>query len=118
MAEHTGLQIVDIVYDSNSFQFYGSKLYEKGKLGRSGSNLKNVILYAFESLLMYSRLAKQLNKKHEGDQAILFSNLNERCFCFIIVQFNQEYLDMTFISLKYYFFVILVNCSFIRICDN
>ena len=70
LAQQSGLKISNIVYDSNSFQFFGSNLYEKGELGVKRRNLKNVIMYAVESVLKYSRLSRKLNNEHCGDQAI------------------------------------------------
>lgn len=70
LAEQAGMKLKKTVYDSNSFQFLGSMLYEKGVYGHERRKLKYVLWYALMSFIKYSHKAEILNREGKGDQAI------------------------------------------------
>jgi len=70
ICKSTGLEIESVIYDSTSFQFWGSELVKKGIPIHSASS-KQIFISRFKSLLKGDGLkSKQLNQNKLGDQAI------------------------------------------------
>ena len=75
LAETTGFEIEDIVYDSTEFQFWGSEHYKRGislmdpqsqVLLKGGPALKS------KEMKEYRKKADELNANHEGDSACFY----------------------------------------------
>jgi 2-polyprenyl-3-methyl-5-hydroxy-6-metoxy-1,4-benzoquinol methylase len=69
LANHVGLEVENMVYDSTEFQFWGSELY------KMGIPLKNVQLRKYftnANIREFKKEAKRLNKERKGDQAIFY----------------------------------------------
>lgn len=75
LANEVGLEVVDTIYDSNSFQYWGSELYKQGIPGTERRNFIRVVDYAWKSFIRYSAKAKKANKEQKGDQAIFILKL-------------------------------------------
>ena len=75
LANEVEMEVVDVIYDSNSFQYWGSELYKKGIPGTERRNLLRVMDYAWKSLIKYSLKAQKANKEQKGDQAIFILKL-------------------------------------------
>ncbi len=75
LAAHAGMRVVKVIYDSNSFQFIGSEMYQKGIAGTERRKLKNCLLYAGKSVLKYSKMAEIMNEEKRGDQAVFILKL-------------------------------------------
>lgn len=75
LADNTGLELYKVVYDSTSFQFYGSEQYVKDIPLRDKRSYwvdpKNSI-FSKEDILDFARCAEQLNINKQGDQAIFY----------------------------------------------
>lgn len=75
LADQAGFNITNVIYDSGSFQFWGSELYkqdialvdDKTKEYRAPGDF-----FSEETLADYEIQAKQLNKDRQGDQAIFY----------------------------------------------
>ena len=73
LAEQTGFRIVEIVYDSNEFQFWGSEQYKQGiSLMNAKSYLKTSSALPKRQVLAFKAQAAKLNEKQDGDQACFF----------------------------------------------
>jgi SAM-dependent methyltransferase len=66
LAEKTGFKIKNIVYNSGSFQFWGSLQYQRG------IGLKEKLVFSKSEMKVFDRRAKELNKNRQGDQAIFY----------------------------------------------
>jgi SAM-dependent methyltransferase len=76
LAEQTGFEVRKTIYDSTSFQFLGSELYQKGlPLFVKESNYEP---YPFDTLFLekeiqeFENRAKELNMNHRGDSAAFY----------------------------------------------
>lgn len=70
LAEKSGFELKDIIYDSTSFQFIGSELYTKGISFINGDfSEKSNKYFSDEEILNYQKKAIELNKSSLGDQA-------------------------------------------------
>lgn len=70
MCNKVGLSIDEVIYDSTSFQFWGSDIVQKG-IGIHTASKKTIFKARLQSFIKgYSALAKVLNKEKKGDQAI------------------------------------------------
>ena len=68
----TGFEISDVVYDSTSFQFIGSELYERGiSLEQSKKNHGSPI-FSKKELETFQKESEDLNRKKQGDQACFY----------------------------------------------
>ena len=75
LADNVGLDLYKVVYDSTSFQFWGSEQYERGiPLKDKRSYLISIdnSIFSKNDILSYERRAKELNKHEQGDQAIFY----------------------------------------------
>lgn len=79
LAEKVGFNIIDVVFDSTSFQFWGSENY----LRNIPTKNKKIMTYIFNFLNLsllykkyfyYRKLSYDLNENSKGDQAIFFLN--------------------------------------------
>jgi SAM-dependent methyltransferase len=75
LAAANGFELVNVTYDSDAFQFWGSEQY------RRGIPLKSELSYAVnptaatftaKQMLDFSRRAKKLNRAGQGDQAAFY----------------------------------------------
>jgi SAM-dependent methyltransferase len=75
LARKAGLEISKVVYDSTSFQFWGSRLYQKDIALTSKSSILNnrwKLFLHLPRLFLLSRQAKRLNNVGEGDSACFY----------------------------------------------
>ncbi len=76
LAEQTGFEVRKTFFDSSSFQFLGSELYERGIPLFSKED--NYNLYSFDKLFSTEEIrdfesrAQELNKAHRGDSAVFY----------------------------------------------
>ena len=76
LAQKTGFNLLDIVYDSTSFQFWGSELYQKNiplidQMPYVGGSVDKS-LFSEKEMFEYERQAIKLNTAKRGDQAIFY----------------------------------------------
>lgn len=71
LAEKTGFEIVDILYDSTEFQFTGSELYYKNLPLVPSINFSKFIFTPAE-IKNFNNKAKELNKLKQGDQVAIY----------------------------------------------
>jgi predicted SAM-dependent methyltransferase len=72
LAEKAGFQVEDIHYDSTSFQFTASELYQRNvplKNQNPGSENPDEHYFPTEDIEKFEQKAKELNNKRDGDQA-------------------------------------------------
>jgi hypothetical protein len=75
LARKAGLRVTRVIYDSTSFQFWGSRLYERDvPLMSRRSILKSRwrLLLHLPRLMADSRKARQLNQAGRGDAACFY----------------------------------------------
>jgi len=75
LAERTGFKVHKTIFDSTSFQFWGSKQYEYGiPLYSENSFMVNPAKSIFNTstILEYEKRAKELNETGQGDQAAFY----------------------------------------------
>ncbi len=75
LASKTGFRLEEIVYDSTSFQFWGSEQYVRDiPLMAEGSYCKNPAksIFSPEEIQSFRKEAEALNARNEGDQAIFY----------------------------------------------
>lgn len=77
LSEKVGFKINNIIYDSTSFQFWGSEEYQNNKSSKEFSfrflicNLLNPVRI-YKKYFYYRKLSSELNAQSSGDQAIFF----------------------------------------------
>jgi SAM-dependent methyltransferase len=75
LTEKTGFIVDDIVYDSTSFQFWGSELYKRD-VSLFDQDTKKYIeakdFFTDEELHKYNEMAEELNNNKQGDQAVFY----------------------------------------------
>jgi SAM-dependent methyltransferase len=69
LAGKVGLEVKSIHYDSNTFQFIGSELYQKNL---SLMKYINKNIFSEDEKSTFAETAKELNKKNDGDQACIY----------------------------------------------
>ena len=72
LAGRLGLAVTGVLYESRSFQFWGSEQYRRGiplTDGRSYSANPDRSPFTSEDIARFSRHAEQLNADHDGDEA-------------------------------------------------
>ena len=75
MAKEVGFTVTDVVYDSNSMQFWGSELYKKDIPLINEITKEFMNPYDFlspDEIASFEQSAKELNKNNKGDQAIFY----------------------------------------------
>ena len=75
LARKANLDLEKIIYDSNSFQFWGSLQYEKDIPLVSEKSYKvnpSVSMFSAAEITEFEKKAKELNIKKQGDQAIFY----------------------------------------------
>lgn len=75
MAKEVGFTVTDVVYDSNSMQFWGSELYKKDIPLINDITKEFMDPYDFlspDEIDSFEQSAKELNKNNKGDQAIFY----------------------------------------------
>lgn len=76
LAKKVGFSIEKEIYDSNSFQFYGSELYQRGitLVESFPTLLQNLdeFIFSYDELQEFEDRAAILNHKQEGDQACFY----------------------------------------------
>jgi 2-polyprenyl-3-methyl-5-hydroxy-6-metoxy-1,4-benzoquinol methylase len=75
LAGQAGLDLYKVVYDSTSFQFWGSEQYIKGiplKDKRSYSVCAENSIFSKEEISAFEKRAGELNETKQGDQAIFY----------------------------------------------
>lgn len=76
LAEQSGFELADVIYDSGPFQFWGSEQYLKeipltDPRSFNGGDLTNSVFTA-EQIAGWSKEAEELNKRGRGDQACFY----------------------------------------------
>lgn len=69
LLKNTGFILEQSIFDSSSFQFWGSELYLNGQK-LHGTNIHNY--FSKDKLKEFDIAAKQLNKESQGDQAVFY----------------------------------------------
>ena len=80
MAKEVGFTVTNIVYDSNSMQFWGSELYKKDISlidEESKEFRKPDDFFSPAEIADYEQSAKELNYNNKGDQAIFYLQKKE-----------------------------------------
>ncbi|WP_078792882.1 class I SAM-dependent methyltransferase [Elizabethkingia meningoseptica] len=75
MAKEVGFTVTDVVYDSNSMQFWGSELYKRDipLINESSKDFINPDdFFSPTEIAGYEQYAKELNHNNKGDQAIFY----------------------------------------------
>ncbi len=77
LAEKANFEVIDVVYDSKSVQFWGSELYEKKIDLKERHSIfsdlkKRQSFFSKEELQKYEQKAKELNARKDGDQACFY----------------------------------------------
>lgn len=75
LAEKTGFQLSEVVYDSTEFQFWGSEQCLRGIPLRGSHSLaqnRHVSTFTGDELRAFKRRARELNENRDGDQACFF----------------------------------------------
>ena len=75
LVAEAGLAIKDVVFDSSSFQFWGSEQLKRGiPLMSESSYIKNpeFSIFAPRQIKEFERLAQELNRACQGDQAAFY----------------------------------------------
>ncbi|MNJ91748.1 Ubiquinone biosynthesis O-methyltransferase [compost metagenome] len=75
LAMKTGFNIIDVVYDSSSFQFLGSEMYKRdiALVDNNTKGYRNVsAFFSDEEWENYEKMSHQLNRERRGDQAIFY----------------------------------------------
>lgn len=75
LADRVGLNFSETVYDSTSFQFWGSEQYIRNiplrdQLPQSSNPKKSI--FSKKEISIFSKRAKELNKIKQGDQAVFY----------------------------------------------
>ena len=83
LAEQAGMNISRVVYDSTSFQFWGSEQYLQGISlmdERSYSRNKAASIFSKKDITNFDKRADKMNEDRQGDQAIFYlrNSLNAR----------------------------------------
>lgn len=73
-----GLKLVKTVFDSTEFQFWGSEVYSGKNISLSSARRMKSTLFKKEILDKYKKMAVDLNKKKDGDQAIFVFKVMSR----------------------------------------
>jgi hypothetical protein len=69
LADKAGFVVDRVIYDSASFQFWGSELYKRD-IPLKGTNVQDH--FTAEQLSAFAEKAVQLNLLEQGDQAAFF----------------------------------------------
>ncbi|MDP2004493.1 MAG: class I SAM-dependent methyltransferase, partial [Rubrivivax sp.] len=72
LAAATGFDLVDVAFDSDAFQFWGSEQYRRGialRDERSYAVNPDAGLFSAEEIAGWARRAVELNRQAQGDQA-------------------------------------------------
>jgi len=75
LADKSGFEIIDILYDSDAYQFWGSEQYLKGipmRDKRSYYDNHEQSIFSKEQIKQFEINAKELNAKGEGDAACFY----------------------------------------------
>jgi SAM-dependent methyltransferase len=75
LAEAAGFEVAKVVYDSESFQFFGSERYVQNIAMNEGKNAEGVSSESIltpENLREWEQTAELLNKQNKGDQACFY----------------------------------------------
>ena len=81
LVEKSGLIIQDAIFDSTEFQFWGSEQYKKGiplKSENSYSVNPKKSIFTAKQIRAFRKLAKELNKNNQGDQAAFYLRRGEK----------------------------------------
>jgi hypothetical protein len=68
-AQRSGFEVQEIIFDSTSFQFWGTALYEQGE---KLDSVKVSTLFSEKQLVEWEQKAIQYNQIGVGDQACFF----------------------------------------------
>ena len=75
LAERAGFELKEIVFDSTSFQFWGSEQYERGiplRDDRSYAQRASKSIFTPDDIEEFSRWADEKNEESRGDQAAFY----------------------------------------------
>ena len=79
LAERAGLAIVDTVFDSTAFQFWGSEQYRRNIPLRDPHSYRNgAPVFSESEIQEFERRAASLNREGRGDQAAFYLRHQER----------------------------------------
>jgi len=75
LLEKTNLKLVNVVYDSNNSQFWGSEQYQRDiplNSPKSYSVNPNESIFSKKDIKRYTEWSRELNENKQGDQAIFY----------------------------------------------
>ncbi len=75
LAKNSGFALIDILYDSNAYQFWGSEQYSKDiplRDSRSHYENPNNSIFSKDDIIRFKNEADDLNKREEGDAACFY----------------------------------------------
>jgi hypothetical protein len=75
LAETAGFEVAKVVYDSESFQFFGSERYVQNIAMNEDKNSEGIgseSILTPENLREWERTAEILNQQNKGDQACFY----------------------------------------------
>jgi len=81
LADKAGLEMQAVIYDSSSFQFWGSEQYKKDiplRDERSYELNPRHSIFSRREISSYAKQAEELNKTSQGDQAIFYLRKPEK----------------------------------------
>ena len=81
LAKKAGLVIKDITFDSTEFLFWGSEQYKRGiplRAEDSYSVNPKKSIFTAKQIRAFRKLAKELNKNNQGDQAAFYLRMAEK----------------------------------------
>ncbi|AXV36706.1 MAG: hypothetical protein CIT01_00100 [Methanobacterium sp. BRmetb2] len=72
LVQKTGLNIVDTIFDSTEFQFWGSEQYKRNITLLDGNMTPNMEIFTKDQIKVFKRHAQELNEKKLGDEACFY----------------------------------------------
>lgn len=72
LAEQTGFTVENVLFDSTSFQFWGSELYRRDISLRAAQGSTFFKIFSIRELRAFGQQAKELNADKNGDQAVFY----------------------------------------------
>lgn len=81
LSRQAGLSLRKVIYDSDEFQFWGSEVYANRNISLEKAKCIKDSLFSKKTMNQYKKIAENLNKNKDGDQAIFYfykSNKNKK----------------------------------------
>ena len=75
LAEKTGFEVQDVIFDSNALQFWGSEQYQQDIPYRSDRSYRenpDQAVFSIHDIQRFEKRSQQLNEQNDGDQACFY----------------------------------------------